>query len=76
MKYSIIAALLVATVFAEDAATRRRQLPEKADYYKPLMGESYLGCFEDAKNRDQTEYFPEAHGDPVKCFKKAMEVGY
>ena len=76
MKYSIIAALLVATVFAEDAATRRRQLPEKADYYKPLMGESYLGCFEDAKNRDQSKYIHDGHGDPVKCFRIAINEGY
>jgi hypothetical protein len=47
-----------------------------APTYKPLMGESSIGCFKDAGNRDLPNLIRAGYGNPAKCFKMAMDAGY
>jgi len=42
--------------------------------YKPIVGESSLGCYKDAGNRDLKKLLPTKN--PRKCFELAMAGGY
>jgi hypothetical protein len=44
--------------------------------YKAIYGESSLGCFKDAGNRDLPNLLRAGYGRPDRCFKLAMDAGY
>jgi hypothetical protein len=44
--------------------------------YKPIYGESFEGCFKDARSRDLPNLMRAGYGNPSKCFKMAMDAGY
>jgi len=44
--------------------------------YKPIYGESSLGCYRDKGNRDLPNLIRAGYGNPSKCFKMAMDAGY
>jgi hypothetical protein len=44
--------------------------------YKPIYGETFMGCYKDAGNRDLPNLMRAGYGNPSKCFKMAMDAGY
>jgi hypothetical protein len=48
----------------------------KSSGYRPIYGESSLGCYKDAGQRDLPNLIRAGYGNPAKCFKMAMDAGY
>ena len=44
--------------------------------YTAIYGESSIGCYKDAGNRDLPNLLRAGYGNPSKCFKMAMDAGY
>jgi hypothetical protein len=39
--------------------------------YTPIYGETWMGCYKDARNRDLPNLIRAGYGNPSKCFKMA-----
>jgi hypothetical protein len=44
--------------------------------YQTILGESHIGCYKDARNRDLPSLIREGYGDPRKCFQMAKDKGF
>ena len=44
--------------------------------YKPIYGESSIGCYKDSGRRDLPKLLRAGYGRPDRCFKLAMDAGY
>jgi hypothetical protein len=47
------------------------KLIKKEWKYQPIYGETWMGCYKDARNRDLPNLIRAGYGDPSKCFKMA-----
>jgi hypothetical protein len=44
--------------------------------YKPIYGESSIGCYQDRGRRDLPNLLRAGYGRPSRCFKLAMNKGF
>jgi hypothetical protein len=52
------------------------KVEKKVEAYKPIYGESSIGCYKDKGNRDLPNLIRAGYGNPSKCFKLAMDGRY
>jgi hypothetical protein len=52
------------------------KIAKKEFKYTALYGETWLGCYKDARNRDLPTLIRAGYGNPSKCFKMAQDQGF